>query len=51
MYSSDDFTEFGYLKDPNSEFKYNMLENIKYGRYCKSGMAVIDAANSKMTCV
>jgi hypothetical protein len=51
MYSAADFTEFGYAKEPNTEFKYQMLENMKYGRYCKSGMAVISESENKMECV
>jgi hypothetical protein len=51
MYKMDEFSEFGYLKDPKAEFKYQMQENMKYGKYCKSGMAVIDEANNSMKCV
>ena len=51
MYSAEEFTEFGYLKDPNNMFKYQMLENMKYGRYCLSGMAIIEASENKMQCV
>jgi hypothetical protein len=28
-----------------------MQENMKYGRYCKSGMSVITEADNKMMCV
>lgn len=51
MYSADDFSVFGYVKDPNSDFKYQMHENMKYGRICKSGMVVINESESKMECV
>jgi hypothetical protein len=51
MYDAPDFSEFGYKKDPEMEFKYNMLENMKYGRVCKSGMVAITEADNKMQCV
>ena len=51
MYEAAEHTEFGYAKEPGSEFKYNMLENMKYGRICKSGMVVINEAENKMTCI
>ena len=41
MYSQPDGTVYGYKKDPDMKFKYNMLENYLYGRYCKSGLGKI----------
>jgi len=34
-----------------SVIKYNMDKNMMYGRYCKSGIAVIMAASNEMMCV
>jgi len=52
MYTQDEFTEFGYAAPPvSTEITYGFDENLKYGRYCKSAIAVIDAASNTMTCV
>jgi len=51
MYTQEKYREFGYKKDSTVEFKYNMQENMKYGRFCKSGIALIIEAESKMVCV
>jgi len=50
MYKGELYAEFGYLRE-SSDFKYNMYENMKYGKYCKSGMAKIEEDLNKMTCV
>lgn len=50
IYALDDGETFGY-KAQDRKFKYNMLENYEYGKACKSGIAVIDAALNQMTCV
>lgn len=46
MYSQPDGTKFGYRKDPNKKFKYNMQENYLFGRYCKSGLGRIMTENA-----
>jgi hypothetical protein len=50
MYSQEDGVKFGYHKDENdnTQFKYNILENYRHGRYCKSGLATIDKATKEM---
>ena len=50
MYEADDFTVYGYKEEP-LKIEYNMQENYKWGRYCKSGIGVIDKKKSEMTCV
>lgn len=66
MYSKDEYHVFGYKDETKKEngdpyiaektvhlpkFKYNMEENMLFGKYCKSGMAVIipnsDPASTK----
>jgi len=56
MYTMDDYTEFGYVAAPvvtgnDKKITYSFDENLKHGRYCKSAIAVIDAASNTMTCV
>ena len=56
MYTQEVFTEFGYVTPAaaignDREITYGFDENLKYGRYCKSAIAVIDAAANTMTCV
>lgn len=50
MYSKPKYTKFGYVSI-NEKFRYSFEENLKYGRYCKSAIAVIDATKNEMTCV
>ena len=45
MFEKPNFTIFGYKKQ-EKEFKYSYRENMFYGRYCKSGIAVINEAKS-----
>ena len=53
MYSQEDGVTFGYHKDENdkTQFKYNILENYRHGRYCKSGLATINYVTKEMQCV
>lgn len=50
MYSQENGVEFGYVQT-NQQFQYNLQENMQLGRYCKSGMAYIDASANSMKCV
>lgn len=50
LYEKPDFSVFGY-KNHNKEFKYQMKENMEYGRHCKSGIAVINEKKNEMMCV
>ena len=50
MYSQADGIEFGYKEETGLTYKYSILENYKFGRYCKSGLAIIDKDANKMTC-
>jgi len=40
MYSQELGTEFGYSKS-DAVYKYNMYENIDHGKFCKSGVGLI----------
>jgi len=51
MYSQEDGVTFGYKKQEKDTFKYNILENYKYGRFCKSGLAKIITDKNEMMCV
>ena len=51
MYDAADGTVYGYASSSSDEFKYKMFENKEHGRYCKSGMAVLDASANTATCV
>ena len=50
MYSKPLFSEFGFKRDETQEFRYQLEENMNYGRACESGLAVIKDGN-KMMCV
>lgn len=50
MYAAEDFTVYGYKEEP-IEIDYNMQENYKLGRYCQSGIGVIDKKQNTMMCV
>ena len=56
MYTMDDYTEFGYVAPSvhtgnDKKITYAFDDNIINGRYCKSAIALIDAASNTMTCV
>lgn len=51
MYDADIGTVFGYAPDAEAEYKYKMYENREVGRYCKSGIALVDSAANTATCV
>lgn len=49
MYTQSNGKTFGYKKEAKA-WKYNFHENMDLGRWCKSGLAVIDQAKNEMTC-
>ena len=56
MYTQEEFTVFGYVKQPVNndlkvKMKYAFEQNMQHGRYCASAIAVIDEAANSMTCV
>lgn len=50
MYEAPDFTTYGYKKEP-MKVDYNMQENYNLGRFCQSGIGVINEKKSEMMCV
>lgn len=51
MYSAENEIIFGYKPDPKMKFKYNMRENVYFGRFCKTGLAKIMKDKNEMKCV
>ena len=50
MYSAEVGTVYGYVAQASTDFKYKIFENKQDGRYCKTGIAILDAPTSTATC-
>lgn len=51
MYEKPEYSVFGYKKLKNHDFKYEHRMNMDIGRYCESGMAVLNELRFESMCV